>query len=693
MGGFGREQVDISGNRWKCKHCGESFEGSIRNHLSGQGNDIAACVAVPREIREVALMITPMKRRLGEDNPIEKTIRNTGNVVIRGDNVPGDAFRNPSPSSSNPSMAALLQSPTGPSLTETSVPRDAFTNPTPSNPSIIETNVLGGGIFSANTTDLPPFSSNILSTTTMATPDNDSFDALVRFFMCMKNTNVIKDPRFRVLLERACQGGGQSLPGGFYSLENSLSNIQTEVRHYMTMVKESWKTTGCTLMVFNPDLIKQKLIAFTDGKCVLGFYCPKGVIFVEAHHSSVLQEGIPTVMKRHDPKLNYHGVKHQIFHGKDMSTCCELHCEERLLTSGTVLSCYNIQQISCSRSIIHKMCVDICKKSKWAQSLISKAEEIHQWIASSHYGFWYYNILKEKARRGDTSVDFQGFAYGKHADPLNRFLSVMLLEIELKIKLIHLCRQKIITGDDQAKIQATLKDSKFWDDGRELKQALTLVLKISDLMDTLVPTAGYLQMAMDKVKRVIFSKDRRHPMQEDSFWHDLRACLSPKKTAANITCQEAIAYLNPAYFLEANSAEKGCFFSAIKHTLGNLVREEERKEFDVQLQFYFDQCSNMFANIADQLHNHHPVKLWEQYGQGLPLLQKFAIRMLSQPTSCLCNQVKKHMFQLEGADDYVYRLNVRMMEEFRNLGDDIWKPIDLKEIDLLIDSDDEYDNW
>lgn len=70
------------------------------------------------------------------------------------------------------------------------------------------------------------------------------------------------------------------------------------------------------------------------------------------------------------------------------------------------------------------------------------------------------------------------------------------------------------------------------------------------------------------------------------------------------------------------------------------------------------------------------VKLWNKYGGEFPVLKKCAIKLLSQPVSCMCKQVKKHMSQIQGADNFVLRLNYRMMEEFKKLGDGIYEPID-----------------
>jgi hypothetical protein len=85
---------------------------------------------------------------------------------------------------------------------------------------------------------------------------------------------------------------------------------------------------------------------------------------------------------------------------------------------------------------------------------------------------------------------------------------------------------------------------------------------------------------------------------------------------------------------------------------------------------------------------------WERYGNNLPVLQKYAIRILSQPCSSPCNPYKRWHSDNK---DYAFMVNTMMMEKYKSLETQMNEPIifeklcEVSDDDRDDDSEDEYE--
>ena len=80
---------------------------------------------------------------------------------------------------------------------------------------------------------------------------------------------------------------------------------------------------------------------------------------------------------------------------------------------------------------------------------------------------------------------------------------------------------------------------------------------------------------------------------------------------------------------------------------------------------------------------------WERYGNHLPVLQKYAIRILSQPCSSTCNS------SMEGdidKEDYAFMVNTMMMEKYKSLETQMNEPIIFEKL-CEVSDDDRDDDW
>ena len=86
---------------------------------------------------------------------------------------------------------------------------------------------------------------------------------------------------------------------------------------------------------------------------------------------------------------------------------------------------------------------------------------------------------------------------------------------------------------------------------------------------------------------------------------------------------------------------------------------------------------------------------WERYGDHLPVLQKYAIRILSQPCSSPSNTrrgYKPSMRQNSDNKDYVFMVNTIMMEKYKSLETQMNEPIIFEKL-CEVSNDDRDDDW
>ncbi|GAB2303521.1 hypothetical protein Dimus_037509 [Dionaea muscipula] len=128
----------------------------------------------------------------------------------------------------------------------------------------------------------------------------------------------------------------------------------------------------------------------------------------------------------------------------------------------------------------------------------------------------------------------------------------------------------------------------------------------------------------------------------------------------------------------------------------NVVKSEERESFIGELQNYRLQLPTLFNTTAKtMMKTSHPRIWWDFCGDCIPIVQKYAVRILSQPcsaSSCERNwsaweaaQTKKrNRLSPKMLSKLVYvRMNTMMMEKFSLKESEDLKPIDLNNLNEL----------
>ncbi|XP_031258003.1 uncharacterized protein LOC116116042 [Pistacia vera] len=237
--------------------------------------------------------------------------------------------------------------------------------------------------------------------------------------------------------------------------------------------------------------------------------------------------------------------------------------------------------------------------------------------------------------------------------------------------------------------------SDFWARGREVIKTIEPLVRVLRLVDGDGSTAGYLYEAMTRAKVAIKERCNSEASKYERIWE-----LFENRRVNNIIhpIHAAAAFLNPAYFCSQNFREDREMKDGINFIHENLLLIEEKHPFMREVQLYRSRPATLFtATAKTMLQTSHPRIWWDYNGDDLPVLKKYAIRILSQPcsaSSCERNwsafeaaQTKKrNRLSHEMLDTLVYvRMNTMMMDKFTSTMSRDLEPIDLEKLGELPD--------
>uniref|UniRef100_A0A2N9HA16 Uncharacterized protein n=1 Tax=Fagus sylvatica TaxID=28930 RepID=A0A2N9HA16_FAGSY len=246
---------------------------------------------------------------------------------------------------------------------------------------------------------------------------------------------------------------------------------------------------------------------------------------------------------------------------------------------------------------------------------------------------------------------------------------------------------------DITKVTNIIQSTEFWNQGHEVLLILEPLVRVLRLVVSDGATAGYLYEAMERAKEAIQQRCDNNKDKYIQIWE-----LFESRRSQNIIhpIHAAAAFLNPAYMCSETFMENHEMKEGIRFILENLVAIEEKTTFIRQVKLYRMKVSSLFtATAMTMLEAFHPRLWWHNCGDSIPILKKYAIRILSQ--SCSSSSCERNWSAFEAAqtkkrnrleskmlDDLVYmRMNTMMMEKSNTSEGQDLEPIDLDKLNEL----------
>ncbi|KAF2300414.1 hypothetical protein GH714_013057 [Hevea brasiliensis] len=243
--------------------------------------------------------------------------------------------------------------------------------------------------------------------------------------------------------------------------------------------------------------------------------------------------------------------------------------------------------------------------------------------------------------------------------------------------------------------------------------------EIHSLMKAIYSEVGWIQETIDHAALVvkcmyeddIFSK-LKYPCESKfaSKYQMLQSILSNKNELRQLECGNwKLLEQNRRKTKNTNIIESGKFWSQVQEVLNvmepliHVLRlvEDDRPT----LGYLYEAMEKAKEQLRDNIVMTAQSAWWDATGVCLPVLKKYAIRLLSQPCKCSCD-LKPSAFEvarrkmMNGAiksashDNFVYTImNAKIMEIFRPWEEQCLTPIDLENCNELPDYIDPQQSW
>ncbi|GAU51453.1 hypothetical protein TSUD_413500 [Trifolium subterraneum] len=396
------------------------------------------------------------------------------------------------------------------------------------------------------------------------------FDANIPF-------NAIKSPYFQDGADAiAAIGPGFKVPT-FHDIQvNLLGYCKRECSLLIESYRSKWAKNGCTIMADGWSDQKQRtLINFL-------VYCPQGMVFVKSIDASDVV--------------------------KDAATLCNMFTEV-------------IEWVG-HENIVH----DICNLPHVAE-LASKASKVTVFVYN-HMIFlswlrkregWKEIVRPGLTRFATTFITLKSMYDHKHD------LQALMVDK-------HFTTHKLAKSVAGKTVSAIILDSKFWDDCFKIAKLMAPIIKLLRIVDgDEVPSMGYVYEGMRRAKNAIKEMFKKKKAAYEPYTNIIKARWD-KHLKRNL--HAASYFFNPAFLYGDNFDDKSRVMEAliqlieIKSFCPNMTKALQ------EIQVYHDRKDSFNRMSAIKvMKTIQPAEWWKVYGGSAPILQKLAIRLLSQTSS------------------------------------------------------------
>ncbi|KAI6705744.1 hypothetical protein NL676_008706 [Syzygium grande] len=507
--------------------------------------------------------------------------------------------------------------------------------------------------------------------------DRVMLDKLLAKFILLNDVDadIVRRPSFIDFVNAVAeQGSHYKLPCCSVVKTKLVPDLEKQIGEHVANVKKSWVKTGCTLVF---DLWHDKERSFI----YIFAYSIEGVVLFNA--LEVLND-----------EFTIHLLGEMVsFVTQEIGANNVVQCIDATGEDLYVFMPNNnhphVYKTNCVTSRINSLFGDICDSIQWVQKAFDQARAVvtkihkHDGILSSMKPFTNIRELNQSS----TTKLFSDYYM---------LQSIMGAESELRLLVSSSEWPSLGFEKDESGVEVgeIIRSSEFWSEGKEVLDALKPIFQLLCLVDSYGATSGFLyaavKMADDAIEQLCETNQFKYGGLLELFREWMDDVIHPIHAAA--------AFLNPAYMCSEKFIENDKMKQGMNIMLEKLVGGEEKEKFVQEMMLYRNKVPKLFTSMAvTMLVTSHPCDWWDYCGDGLPVLKKYAIRILSQPCSTsFCRQSLSafEIAQVEKmeplmpavTDDYLHlRTNALLMENFNTMKEKIRKPLDLEKLGELPD--------
>ncbi|XP_072958890.1 uncharacterized protein [Typha angustifolia] len=504
--------------------------------------------------------------------------------------------------------------------------------------------------------------------------DNANKKVALFFFHNSIPFSATKSSHYQAMVDAIAEcGAGYKAPTYDMLRSDLLEKVKGEVGERYRVLKDEWKETGCTILSDSwSDGSSRSLLVFSVAS-------PKGIHFIKSVDISSRADDAYYLFELLDSIIIEVGMENVVQIVTDSAT--NYNC-----AAGLLLKKYpSVFWSPCSSYCIEKMLEDMSKQ-EWLSSVLEEARTIARYIYSNP---WILNIVRK-------------FTGGKELirPKLTRFVthfltlrSIVIQEENLKHMLSHadwLSSVYSRTPDGQA-LKSLLFLERFWKSAHEAVSISEPLLKILRVVDGGMPAMGYIYEGIERAKlaiKVLYKgcEEKCVPILE---------IIERRWSMQLYHLHAAAAFLNPSIFYNPNFKLDANMRNGFHAAMWKMFPDEKdkialTKEQPVYLNAQ-GALGSEFAVMGRTLNA--PGDWWAAYGYEIPILQRAAMRILSQPCSSYWFKwnwstfenvfMKKYSkMELEKLSDLVYvHCNLRLQAISQNRAGNC-RPVVYDEIDV-----------
>ncbi|XP_057999454.1 uncharacterized protein LOC110636521 isoform X1 [Hevea brasiliensis] len=457
----------------------------------------------------------------------------------------------------------------------------------------------------------------------------------------------------------------KSVPGYDHSYELPSSRelqmkfvpeIEMQAQKYVKDVKKSWEKTGCTIMVENGCNLINILI-----------YSPEGVIFETSYEVSRLEEidfDFTEIVSSIIEKIGVdHVVQFITNDGKISSSVGEM-LETKYPT---------IYQIRCAAQEIHSFLKVIFDEIAWVRQIIDHAELIFRHMYSNA-------IVLSLMKQYTKGKELKHPCMSKFASKYQMLQSIFDNKNELQQLIMSDEWYMLDSNNNETarKVTDIIQGANFWHQGHDVLDVLEPIVQVLRLVENDGPNSGYLYGALKRAREAIEGYRDRNATK----YQRILELLTERQGNIIHPMHAAAAFLNPTYmFLEDSECWGIDTYNGMNFVSENLVASgEEKAKFIEELQLYRKRSLKEFTSEMSRaiMTSSHPREWWDYNRPLLPVLSKYAIRILSQPCKCSYNikpsvsevaqRKKMDSTTSKSWDNHLFVIiNTIIMEKFRTM--------------------------
>ncbi|URE36536.1 transposon protein [Musa troglodytarum] len=629
--------VDATRQKVRCNYCHREFSGGVyrmKFHLAQIKNkDIVPCSEVPDDVRNLihSILTTPRKQKAPKKLKIDHTANGPqhSSSSASGYNAK-NAGSSGQHGSTCPSLLLPLPSP--------------------------------GAQPTANDAQKQKY-------------DNADNKIALFFFHNSIPFSASKSIYYQAMVDAIADCGAGYKPPTYEALRSTLlEKVKEEINENYRKLKDEWKDTGCSIL---SD-------CWSDGRSksllVLSVASPKGTQFLKLVDISSRADDAYYLFELLDSVIMEVGAENVVQVITDSAT-------SYAYAAGLLLKKYpSLFWFPCASYCIEKMLEDI-SKLEWVSTTLEETRTVARFIYSDG---WILSLMKKLTGGRE-------FVRPKVARFMTHFLtlrSIVNQEDDLKHFFSH--ADWLSSGHsrrpDALAIKSLLYLERFWKSAHEIISMSEPLLKLLRLVDGDMPAMGYIYEGIENAKLAIkaFYKgcdEKYMPVLEIIERRWSMHCHSHLHAAA--------AFLNPSIFYDPSFKFDVNMRNGFHAALWKMFPEgNDRTELVKDEPVYIKArgaLGSKFAIMGRTLNS--PGDWWTTYGYEIPVLQRAAVRILSQPCSSYWFKwnwsafeniyTKNHTrMELEKLNDLVFvHCNLRLQEISQSRGAKC-RPVTYDEIDV-----------